>query len=196
MLLGAARCYLARFPIIKHRPDPFVSDLRIWANAVDQHARRYFDALSRMLHANGWPLLPRPKRQYSITEEMAAKQLDPKPLWQVPSTLRGWLEPSAFAQLSSHHPLVSPCTDTKSPFVRGVLDVLAENKTKMYVQAGTAEWFYPAGASMARAAKEAGIDVVWQEELGGCHVEACVTPAELGGAPARLLKGLRRWLDA
>lgn len=189
MLLNAARCYLARFPVLKHRPDPFQSE---WALVRTAWQQRYIRARSVLLRIASRIQGQQLKQRMRDTQERLANQVfDPEPLDVEPEKLSDWLDVAAFKRLSSHHPFVSPGTDTSSPFVRQVLGIVADNQTRVLIHHGTAEWFYKPAMRLAAEAKEAGIDVKVVDEVGGFHIEACVMPAELGGSGGRLVNAIR-----
>lgn len=191
MLLNAARCYLARFPVLKHRPDPFNSEWQLMRTAWQQRYARAKSILSRMTsRIHGTPVQ---HRKRDTQERVAAEVFDPEPLVSEPEKLADWLDVATFKHLSSHHSFVSPGTNTSCAFVRQVLDIVAENQTRILIHHGTAEWFYEPAMRLAAEAKEAGVDVTVVDEVGGFHIEACVMPAELGGSGGRLVEAIRNF---
>jgi hypothetical protein len=130
------------------------------------------------------------KRAQTTTEKVEQEVLQPREKFKTPKTYIGWLDESTFIHLTSHHPLISPSTDLDSPFVGRTLEILAASGISLYMYAGTAEWFYHSAMSFTREAEDAGIEVLKGEELGGFHVEGCVTPPDLGGPAARLQQSL------
>lgn len=115
-----------------------------------------------------------------------------------PSLIEDWLDQAVFERLSSHHPLVSPATNTKSPFVRNVLRLLAEDEhgsTRMMVYVGTAEWFYRPAMEFVKMAKKQGVQVDEIQYPGGFHAEGCVLPGELGGSAGKLVETILTWLS-
>jgi hypothetical protein len=191
-LLNAARCYLARYPLLKHRPDPFSSDLSVWLTALSHSATR----LSHIVLTPFFPWRRRAKDHHYLAQSLSEDVLHPRRLEHVPPDLQSWLDESTFEQLSSHHPFVSPSTDIDSPFVTRVLDTLAKHHTRLFVHCGSAEWFCEPSRRFASAASRAGVETVLEEEVGGHHIESCVMPAELGGAGARLVNAIRAWSAA
>jgi hypothetical protein len=189
-LLNAARCYLARYPLLKHRPDPFSSDLSVWLTALSR-------SVTRLSHIVMTPFFPWRRwtkdRHHTLAQSLSEDVLQPRELKHVPPDLQSWLDGSTFEQLSSHHPFVSPSTDIDSPFVMRVLDILAKHHTRLFVHCGSAEWFCEPSRRFASAASRAGVETVLEEEEGGYHIESCVMPAELGGAGARLVNAIRAW---
>lgn len=130
----------------------------------------------------------------TTTESIEQKLLQPNNHFPPPKSHVGWLDSTIFEHLTSHHPLVSPASDLASPFVQTTLDILANRGTRVYVHAGTAEWFHEPGMAFASAARDAGVNVVSHEEVGGVHIEGCLLPGELGGMSGRLVKGLKDWV--
>lgn len=195
-LLNAARCYLARFPILAHRPNPFQSDWYLWQDVL---RIRILSALATLK-----VIIPghRAKRGVSFIEKAEQQILNPAPLSSTmtiktdPSSHLGWLEETTFSQMTSHHPFVSPSSDTRSSFVKHSLELLARNGTRMLMHCGTAEWFYEPAIEFTKAAKSAGMKVRVVESIGGFHVEGCVLPPDLGGAGARLQKCLIDFLGS
>lgn len=120
--------------------------------------------------------------------------LGPRSLRKLPKTHVGWLDESTFAQLSSHHPLLSPSTDLSSLLVQRTLEILASGGTKLNLYLGTAEWFYDPAIDFGKEAEKAGVIVTTAEDLGGYHVEGCVMPPDLGGPAARLQERLLEFL--
>jgi len=182
---------MARYPILRHRPDPFSSDLSIWSTAARQSANA---VLARI------PVLKRQRRRSSSshTPDMPSKRISAlASLASLPNKaapLSAWLDPALFHQLSSAHPLVSPASDPDSTFVRRVLGLLAENDTRILLHVGTAEWFHDPATEFAAAVRRAGVDLRVQEEKGGQHSESCIMPAELGGRSARLVEVILGWI--
>ena len=191
-LLNAARCYLARFPILRNRPDPFQSDWYLWQELI----RIRIESAVAIL--KGLTKFRRRGDSDTRIEKVEQAILEPSsPLaTDKPSSHLGWLEELTFSRLTSHHPFVSPSTDLGSPFVHYSLDILARNRTKMLMYCGTAEWFYEPAIRFANAAQHAGMDVEVIESLGGFHVEGCVLPPDLGGAGARLQDTLLDFLGS
>jgi len=187
-LLNAARCYMARYPILPHRPDPFSSDLLIWSAALRQYLRTVLTKLplSHFVYSTHRP-------PSSVPTRSADTPGIPFPL-NKSSSPHEWLEIPILHKLSSHHPLVSPSSDPSSPFVRNVLRAFAQNGTRILLHVGTAEWFYLPSIQFAVAAQNAGVDLRLHEEKGGQHSEACVLPAEMGGRAQRLVEGVLDWL--
>lgn len=187
---------MARYPIVPSRPDPFAGDFELWSIAARQVAQALCVKVGRLAH----PLLP--ARVRSQVESLSAKyaRTDSIKATSVKAIPPGlgldkWLGHDMFTRLSSHHPLVSPSTDITSPFLTATLGQLAQADTKILVHVGTAEWFYLPSKGFAAAARRQGVDVHVQEELGGFHSEACITPADFGGASGRLVEGILRWLS-
>ena len=186
---------MARYPIVPSRPDPFASDLELWSTAAKQASQALCVRLGRLAH----PLLPtRFRRQLDALsakyERVGLPDNAPATAVSPELPLEKWLSHDMFIRLSSHHPLVSPSTDITSPFLVATLQQLAEARTRILVHVGTAEWFYLPGRDLAAAARKEGVDVHVQEEKGGFHSEACITPADFGGASARLVEGILAWL--
>ena len=176
LLLNAARCYLAHFPIPKHRPNPFASDLGFW-----------LEATSRWLHENISYLVRR-----SPPHEMGES---PRKIFLPREKLASWLDSSSFDSLSSHHPFISPSTDPTSPFVSEVLDILAGNGTRLFIHIGTGEWFYQFAMDFAGVAKERDVETVLMEEPGAFHVELELLSTERGSMAGRLIDGILGWLQ-
>ena len=199
MLLNAARCYLARFPLLKHRPDPFASDLPLWSSAASRGLRSIASRFMRLLR--GVRLLPTKLRSSdeekcstkSVSEEVLQPS-DTRDVIRKITHLQDWLEPDIFTALTSHHPLISPCSDIESPLVSAIFRLLEENRTRCLVHAGTAEWFFEPAMIFAKAAEKSGVDIDVGVEKGGFHSESCMSPGEWGGASGRLVENLLEWL--
>lgn len=222
-LLNAARSYMARFPIVAHRPDPFSSELSLWRKAYMQRAR----ALVSKLDPFGVMAISANHRKGLEANTMRGSQagsgkvLDMVADWEMysredpdlfspvdttPSALKEphthtdlstWLDASVFAQMISHHPLVSPSSPAPegqfSPFVNQVLAIARTHNVRMLMVSGTAEWFHEPARALARYAGKLGSEVGSLEEVGGFHCENCQFPAELPGPGARLVQAIRRW---
>jgi acetyl esterase/lipase len=175
-LLNAARSYLARFPILPARADPFSSEMSIWIAAISEK----FANVASVLRGKG------------VMQRVAQAELHPQsdPLIK---DLAQWLEPASFARTTSHHPLLSPCSDLDSPFVTAVLAIAARH-TRMLIVSGTAEWFHAPAQQMASAAVMAGADVEVVHEMGGFHCESCLFLAEWDGPGRRLVDAIRQWI--
>lgn len=190
---------MARYPILRHRPDPFASDWAMWKLALTQS---YQLGLSRVASGIQHALPKRFRRRVKPPPTPTSPSTTTKPLLHTDDKLpddtsllpHQWLEADTFHRLTSHHPLVSPSSHISSSFVRSVFKLLNTNETKLLVHVGTAEWFYDPTVRFARAAKRAGVDVSVYEELGGFHSGPCAFPAELGGASGRLVGSILRWL--
>lgn len=186
-LLNAARCYLGRYPILKHRPDAFGSDLPLYLEAISQAFRRATSGIPLMRHKQT-------KDIEEVEKDVLQPQDDIKPS-QKYAKLGAWLREEVFEELSSHHPLLSPSTDLSSAFVQGVLQILTREKSRMLVYAGTAEWFYQPAMDLAESARAVGVDVTVGEEEGGFHVEGCLAPREWTGASDRLVSTMEKWME-
>lgn len=199
---------MARYPILKNRPDPFVSDPIIWPVAVRQLGQGVLRSailaskavLPGRLAGNITKLaqLTDGYRDPVIVKTLA-KTLDEDTNDQVMDfdDLDKWLDPTIFSRLSSHHPLVSPGTNLHAPFVQRVLDTIAKSNdtsTRIMVYTGTAEWFHAPSISFAQVATKAGVKVDAYEIQGGFHAEGCVWPGEMGGAAGKLVDANEKWL--
>lgn len=160
----------------------------------------------------------------TTTEGIEQTLLHPNFHFAQPKAHLGWLENPIFNHLTSHHPLVSPASDPSSPFVQHTFELLVKSHgralkihgefadtnssdprqvnrqsrkkagTKLFIHAGSAEWFYRPTMDFADSARKAGMQVVIKTELGGFHIEGCLIPAEFGGAGGRLVEDLREWV--
>jgi hypothetical protein len=178
-LLNAARCYLARYPISGHRSDPFRSSIVPWMLATKSRLLDRLDRLRTMTSS----------QPISVTSSRMKEPIpsDSSFLDQSLKKHIEWFDTSAFTQLSSRHPLISPSTDISSPFVKQNLTLLAQRKTRILVHCGTAEWFYEPIVEVLAAATMACVDIRLVENRGGLHSEACLRSPERGG-PAKILQ--------
>ena len=119
--------------------------------------------------------------------------LNPKDLDEMPNTLEGWLDPSVFARMTSHHPFISPATDPASPFIHGILEVMRKEDTRVMIHIGTAEWLYKPTMRFAKIIQAARVDVEILEDIGGMHSEAALVPVEFSGSARRLLDQVLLW---
>ncbi|ORX40671.1 Alpha/Beta hydrolase protein [Kockovaella imperatae] len=190
MMLNAARCYMARFPIVKHRPDPFKSTLPQLSSDISRMGR----ALGRRVDVCARRSKSSDVEANHMTLSREILRPDDEMLDQSLSSLSRWLEIETFTRMTSHHPLVSPATDPNSPFVTLVFKAMSRLGTKLLIHAGTGEGFYSAAMSFGRAAKAADTKVQIEIEEGGFHSEACIMPGEWGGASQRLVGTLVEWL--
>jgi acetyl esterase/lipase len=112
-LLNAARCYLARFPVLPERPDPFASDWAGWRKGL--FGRRDRAGSQGDLDVGG------NRVGAGDVEKAAQKQADRLDIvntqkrpalsaHQMPVSLVDWLHTPMFARMTSHHPLYSPCS--------------------------------------------------------------------------------------
>jgi hypothetical protein len=164
--VNAARCYLARYPFCGHRSDPFRSSIVPWVLATKSRLEDRLDRLRTITSS----------QPISVTSSRMKESIpsDSSFPHQPLKTHLEWFDTSAFTQLSSRHPLISPSTDTSSPFVKQTLTLLAERKTRILVHCGTAEWFYEPIVELVAAAIMACVDIRLVENRGGLHSEACL----------------------
>ncbi|ORY26679.1 Alpha/Beta hydrolase protein [Naematelia encephala] len=185
-LLNAARCYMARFPILKHRPDPFSSEM---SHLITRLSHLTFTLVPILFAPHRYP------RSMHTSEVIQDEVLQPtNALLGLDIALEHWLEAFAFISLSSHHPLVSPGTDVDSPFVRQVLNIMKREGTRLMIHVGTAEWFCEPCLRFAKAADDCGVQVEVQVEKGGLHIESCLLLGEMGGSAGRLVEGILDWM--
>lgn len=220
-LLNAARSYMARFPIVPSRPDPFTSELGIWRRAIVSRVEMVLTKMAVFgIVGRGTRMGTAGKAKGgkgSVIETMAEEELHPDDDLLLdlkakrggsgaPVDLARWLGSPYFAHLTSHHPLVSPCsapfspdpnntaaTPQLSPFVDQVLTTAKRFDVRMLMVSGTAEWFHAPAQFLARAAEQKGMEVAVVQEVGGYHVENCLFIAEVGGPGKRLVDAIRRW---
>jgi hypothetical protein len=185
-LLTASSCYLGRYPPIRDRPNPYVReplpDLR-------RAAKIWMKRITRILDGEEDMDSVLPETYQSVSNSISVELPNEK------GSLKEWLEESTFQKMTSHHPLYSPSTDPNHPFVKEVMSRLA-GRTRFLFHHGSAEWFAEPSRALARVAKDAGVDVIVQEEYGGLHVESCLLPGELGGSAGRLVSGIIKFLES
>lgn len=205
-LLNAARSYLARFPILPERPDPFRGEWYLWRRSISRMYKRSVPAEGPGGAAAQGSLpdvadaAERGMSDMTQTTGISA----PQPQSQMmpnDGNLAAWLTTPFFARLTSHHPLISPCTTypsdpTKlSPFVHQVLAYAKSKHVKILSSSGTAEWFHEPVQLLGGAAKAAGMEVAIIHEIGGSHCENFLFLAEFGGAGRRLLRSVLDWSE-
>ena len=193
MLLNAARCYLARFPIQKHRPDAFRSVLPVWMASITGQSPKLWQRFE--CTRSGVPPAERDVEAHCNGDaSVEILQPDEIAVHQQMRRLTHWLELSTFTRMTSHHPLVSPATDPESPFVKSIFAAMSEHQIQLMVYVGTAEWFYEPVMAFAKAAAAADVKVETVMENGGFHCESCILPGEWGSASGRLVRTLLEWL--
>ena len=185
-LLNAARCYLARYPILKNRPNPFKGDLGIWKQVFKQSMDLWIDRVRALL-----PRSIKRRKDRLAKSSKSVLNVDEPPIGKM--VMSNWIQEDMFERLTSHHPLISPSTLPTHPFNRQVFEQL-KNHTKLLFHVGTAEWFYEPTIALAKQATKCGIDVCVEKEIGGFHVEGCTFPAEFGGAGERLVSRIFDWM--
>lgn len=209
----AARCYLSRYPLSGYEyesQNPFISDfehllqgVRDKADLLEEEIRHRLGYLThshsglrrRQMKSigSGDPSHARRDRHsfpdFGITElERVTTTSD------TDHNLEYYITSASFKTLSSSHPILSPAKPKASPILARLMNHL-NTRTKLHIHIGTAEAFYEPTLAFVQSARDGGVDVVFQEEVGGFHIEGCIFPAELGGAAGRLREVLKAWVE-